>query len=252
MSLATAREMVGAEVLKLRRNRSTVAWALVLGVAVPAVYITYQGLSGNDGPGVPGFTRALNILGLFIGPLAAILIGAEAGAGDHASGVFRDLVVTGRSRLALFLVRLPGALVVSTAVIGLGYAAVLAGTFAFAGTHATPSLPLIVQGAGWVVLADGVVCVLAVGLAAATASRPATITALVGWQLVASPLLLNANALGGARQALTDAALSYLKPGAATNSLGVASSAAIALTVLALWTLALTTLGAWRTTHRDA
>ena len=37
--------------------------------------------------------------------LIAVLIGAEAGAGDRFSGVMRDLVVTGRSRLAL----VPGA-----------------------------------------------------------------------------------------------------------------------------------------------
>jgi ABC-type transport system involved in multi-copper enzyme maturation permease subunit len=252
MSLATARQMVAAEILKLRHNRGTVAWALVLAVVVPGIYITYQGLSGNNGPGLPGFTRALNILGLFIGPLAAVLIGAEAGAGDHAAGVFRDLVVTGRSRLALFLVRLPGALVACLAVIGAGYAVVVAGTFAFAGTHATPSPALIVQAAGWVALANGVVCVLAVGLAAATASRPATITALVGWQIVASPLLLNARVLGGTRQALTDSALTYLKPGPPTGSLSVASSVPIALTVLALWALAFTTLGGWRTSRRDA
>ncbi len=41
---------------------------------------------------------------IFFGPLAAILIGTEAGAGDISAGVFRDLVVTGRSRLALFAV----------------------------------------------------------------------------------------------------------------------------------------------------
>lgn len=252
MSVVTARQMVAAEILRLRRDRSTMAWALVLAVAVPAVYITYQGLSGGSGAGLPGFMRALNILGLLIGPLAAVLIGAEAGAGDHAAGVFRDLVVTGRSRLALFLVRLPGALVVCLAVIGAGYAVVVAGTFAFAAGHATPSLPLIVQAAGWLALANGVVCVLAVGLAAATASRAATITALVGWQLVASPLLLGARVLGGTRQALTDSALSYLQPGPAAGSWAVSSSIPLAVFVLAFWMLAFTTLGGWRTSRRDA
>ncbi len=54
MSLATAQQMVAAEILKLRHNRGTAAWALVLAVAVPGVYLTYQGLSGNNGPWLPG------------------------------------------------------------------------------------------------------------------------------------------------------------------------------------------------------
>jgi hypothetical protein len=44
---------------------------------------------------------ALRLVGAIFGPLAAILIGAEAGAGDVAVGVFRDLVATGRSWLVL-------------------------------------------------------------------------------------------------------------------------------------------------------
>ena len=54
--------------------------------------------------------RRCALLALFFGPLAAILIGVEAGAGDASAGVFRDLVVTGRSRLALFASRVPAAL----------------------------------------------------------------------------------------------------------------------------------------------
>lgn len=181
-----------------------------------------------------------------------MLIGTEADAGDHATGVFRDLAVIGRSRVALFLVRVPGGLIVCLSITALGYVAVLAATFALAGSHPTPSVGLVAQGAGWLILADGLACVLAVGLGAATASRPATITALVGWLLVASPLLLNAHPLGSARQALTDAALTYLKPGPSTFSCTIATTAAAAIIVIVAWALALTALGAWRTTRRDA
>jgi hypothetical protein len=44
-----------------------------------------------------------------LGSIAAILIGSTAGAGDVASGFFRTLVVTGRSRAALFAARIPSA-----------------------------------------------------------------------------------------------------------------------------------------------
>ena len=58
--------------------------------------------------GLQHFARMLSLLGVFVGPVAAVLIGAEAGAGDLAAGVFRDNVLTGRSRLALFLSPDPG------------------------------------------------------------------------------------------------------------------------------------------------
>ena len=72
--------------------------------------------------GLHHFGKMLDLLGVFMGPVAAVLIGAEAGAGDLAAGVFRDNVVTGRSRMALFLSRIPAALAVTFAVIGVAFA----------------------------------------------------------------------------------------------------------------------------------
>ena len=43
------------------------------------------------------------------GSVVGVIVGATAGAADIEAGVFRDLVATGRSRLALFFARVPGA-----------------------------------------------------------------------------------------------------------------------------------------------
>ena len=77
-----------------------------------AAVIQHASNPGKYGPagGVQNFTDGLRVVALFFGPLAAILIGVEAGTGDASAGVFRDLVVTGRSRLALFATRVPAAL----------------------------------------------------------------------------------------------------------------------------------------------
>ena len=104
--------------------------------------------------------------------------------------MFRDNVLTGRSRLALFLARIPAAVTVTFAVTGLGFAVALGSTFAFAGGLQTPGISLILESAAWLALANGVVCVIAIGLASLTGSRPGTITALIGWELVLSPLLV--------------------------------------------------------------
>ena len=72
-------------------------------------------------------------MALFFGPLAAILIGVEAGTADSSAGVFRDLVVTGRSRLALFASRVPAALALCWSVIIAAYCpGCCSATFVFA------------------------------------------------------------------------------------------------------------------------
>ena len=121
--------------------------------------------------------------------LAAVLIGIEAGTGDAAAGVFRDLVVTGRSRLALFASRVPAALGLCWAVTGTAYALIAIGSAVFASGLPTPSGALIVNGLLFSLFATGVLCVIAVGFASLTASRAGAIVTLIAWQIVASPIL---------------------------------------------------------------
>jgi hypothetical protein len=187
-----------------------------------------------------------------MGPVAAILIGAEAGAGDLAAGVFRDNVLTGRSRTALFLARIPAALVVCLSVTALGFVTGLAATFGFAGGLPTPSASLVLESAGWLALANSVVCVIAIGVASLTGSRPGKITALIGWQLVLSPLLVQSTNLGSLRNGLLDGVMLFLKPGPASGAPTITMSVAVAVLVLGAWLMALPVLGAWRTRTRDA
>jgi hypothetical protein len=194
----------------------------------------------------------LDMLGVFMGPVAAVLIGAEAGAGDLAAGVFRDNVVTGRSRWALFLARIPAALVVTFAVTAVGFAFGLAVTFGFAGGLATPSLSLILESAAWLALANGVVCVIAIGLATLTGSRPGTIATLIGWELVLAPMLVQSKSLGSVRDGLLDGVLVFLKPGPVSGAPSISMSVGVAVLVIIAWLLALPALGAWRTNTRDA
>src|SRR5215831_19446845 len=128
MNTTVARQMIGAEFLKLRRKRSLVTWALILAAGTILIWMSVRVAQHASTPdrhqpagGEQGFADMLQMLGFFMAPLAAILIGAEAGGGDRAAGVFRDLVVTGRSRTALFLARLPGALMLTFLVVGFAF-----------------------------------------------------------------------------------------------------------------------------------
>ena len=256
--LTVTRQMIGADLLRLRKKRGFMALVLAVVLAPLVIWTGYQVIEHASNPaaygpagGLDHFGKMLSLLGVFMGPVAAVLIGAEAGAGDLAAGVFRDNVLTGRSRMALFLARIPAALAVTFAVIGIGYAFGLAVTFGFAGGLATPSLSVVLEGALWLALANGVVCVIAVGLACLTGSRPGTITALIGWELILSPMLVQSSSLGSARNGLLDGVLLFLKPGPVQGPV-LTMAVAVAVAVTMLWAAVLPALGAWRMQTRDA
>jgi hypothetical protein len=251
--------MMSADLLRLRKKRGFMALVLAIVLAPLVIWTGYAVIEHAANPaqygpagGLQHFARMLSLLGVFVGPVAAVLIGAEAGAGDLAAGVFRDNVLTGRSRLALFGARIPAALAVTFAVIGLGFAFGLAVTFGFAGGLPTPSVSVILESAAWLAMANGLVCVIAIGLASLTGSRPGTITALIGWELVLSPLLVQSQSLGSLRRGLLDGVVLFLKPGPIGGAPTISMSVAVAVVVLVAWLLVLPALGAWRMQTRDA
>jgi ABC-type transport system involved in multi-copper enzyme maturation permease subunit len=257
-----AAQMFGADLLKLRKRRGTLIWALVLAVAPILIYFVVTVIQHSSNPqrygpagGTVNFSDGLRVLALFFGPLAAILIGVEAGTGDAAAGVFRDLVVTGRSRLALFASRVPAALAMCCAVIGAAYALLLLGTFAFASNLPTPDASLVLNGLGFALLATGAVCVVGVGFASLTASRAAAIIALIAWHLIASPLIANIGSLGSARDGVLSQALAHFSPvhiDGGGHGANVTMSGGTALVVLVAWLGVFLALGAWRTSRMDA
>ncbi len=270
-SLTVAAQMFGADFLKLRKKRSILIWALVLALAPivimfvvgaiqhasnPTKYNPTTGHIEGFGPagGLDSFHVGMRLLGgLFFGPLVAILIGVEAGTGDTSAGVFRDLVVTGRSRVALFFSRVPAALLMCWLLIVFAYVLVLIGTFVFAGNLSTPDGAEILNGLGFVLLATGVLCAVSVGFASLVTSKPGAIIALIAWQVIASPLISSISSLGKVREIILNQAISHFSQvtldGRATN---LTLSTGVALLVLVGWLAVFLALGAWRTTTMDA
>lgn len=262
MSAAIAARMTGADFLKLRKRRGAVIWALVLALAPLLIYFIVRAAQHSSNParydaagGVHGYPDALRLIAMFFGPLAAILIGVDAGAGDSAAGVFRDLVVTGRSRIALFASRVPAALGLTGIVIGVGYALTAIGTYALASGTPTPGATLMLEGLGFTLLSTGVICAVAVGFSSLTASRPSALTVLIGWQLVASPILANIGSLGKARDAVLSQALVHFSPvtfDRGMHGASVVMGANTALVAIAGWLAVFLALGGWRTRTMDA
>jgi ABC-type transport system involved in multi-copper enzyme maturation permease subunit len=260
MSATIAAQMTSADFLKLRKKRGTLIWALVLALAPLLIFFIVRAAQHSSNPlkyapagGVGGYTDGIRILATVFGPLAGILVGAEAGAGDAAAGVFRDLVVTGRSRVALFASRVPATLALTWLIVVLGFAVLLIGTYAFSSGTSTPSASLVFNGLGFTLLTTGVITVVASGFASLTASRPTALTVLIGFQLVASPILSSIESLGSSRKALLSDALAHFSPvhlGGRGNT--VAMSEGVALIAIVAWLVAFLALGAWRTRSMDA
>jgi hypothetical protein len=236
--------LVFAELLKLRRRRTVLAWSAVVTVGlVIAIYAwTTQG-------GQYHLSRSLQALTL-VGGVAPIMIGCAAGAGDRGAGVFRDLVATGRSRWALFAARVPAVLVI---VIPLALAAsLLAGLLATAltGPDASPSPGTIAQGCAWVAADFAVTGLLALGLASLLGSQATAVGVVLAWHLVASPLLMQVKSLGDGRWLVPLSALDRLQP--AWTPAFPTMPIALSVGVLLAWAAGALAVGAWRTATADA
>ena len=248
--------LVGAEFLKLRKRRGLILSTLALTVApmiiaYTVLLILHAANAAKYGPagGLENFSGSMDLLSQ-LGVVAAILVGATLGAGDHGSGVFRELVV---SRLALFAARVPAGLGLVLTFVGAAFALTATASTVFAGSSDVPGAGLLGSSAAWLALVTGLALVLALGVSSTLGSRGTTIGILLGWQLIAMPLLLQLGALGLPREGLLEAATERLEParlfeGGAT----VPMSLAAALAVIAAWIVVPLALGAWRTCTRDA
>ena len=250
--------LVSAEFLNLRKRRGLVLTSVALTV-VPMLlaYGVLTWLHESDpadyGPagGLANFTQAIAILGK-LGAIAAVLVGVTAGAGDLGAGVFRELVVTGRSRLQLFLARIPAGLALLLPLVAVAYAVPATASVALPSTGGPPDTGLLLHTAGVVTLGTAVSFALALGLASVIGSRGISIAVLLGWQLAVAPLLLALSQLGSLRVAVLDAAIQRLAPDEFVVQPSVAMSATGAGIVVAAWVLVSLALCGWRTCTREA
>jgi hypothetical protein len=255
-------QLVRAELLKLRKRRGLVAITACL--TVGAAVVTYGILAilhwanpAHHGPagGVTNLGHGLFVLSI-LGSVAATIVGATAGAGDLNAGVFRELVVTGRSRRALFRARIPGGLAFLLSFEAVAFALAAVASVGFAGSLPTPSIGLLASTGGWLLLSCAFWFALALGVASLVGSRSMTIGGMLAFRLAISPLLLSIGPLGAAREAVPLAALDRIAPeavrGFTQQATRIPMSPSVAALVLFAWAGGALALGAWRIVTRDA
>jgi hypothetical protein len=213
---------VSAKFMELRRRRGLIVAVLLLTigivVVIDAIFVILHATDPNSyGPAgglrkFRGFT-VFALIDLF--GITGAMVGAAAGSSDLSSGVFRHLVVTGRSRLAIFLAWIPAGLMVILPIAAVTYAieALVAVFFAPSGNipsisitsgaqtgpatvhfgigtiSATPDTHLLVITGLWLMLQVVVAYFLGLGLGALTGSRSVTIVILIAMQLVVTPIM---------------------------------------------------------------
>lgn len=253
--------LIRAETLKLvtRRGLMVASFLLTVGVTV-AMFAILAVLHATDPThhkligGIAHFDDGMYSL-TQLATIAAVLIGATAGAGDLASGFFRNLVVTGRPRLSLFTARIPGGLSVLLPITAVAYALLATLSQLVPGLRGTPSTTLMIEAGLWLELYIAAMFLLALGLSSLLGSRATTLGILAGLQLLITPVVQGLHNPGVGADAVLGIALWRLAPheilnGAPSGHIGM--SLGVAIAVLAVWTAAALGLGAWRTIMRDA
>jgi hypothetical protein len=246
--------LIRADVLKLRRRRGMLALCIILTLGIVALIAGLAAIRHAGNPlehrpagGVMAYKDSMFVLTLMMLVVGAI-VGATAGAQDLESGVFRDLAATGRSRLALFGSRIPGACAIVLPIAGLAAAAVAIAGLALADGGISPDAAMIFAATAGVLTTGALTATVAVGLAALTGSKAAVIATMLGFNLALAPLLSGIAWLGDARQAIAPNALYRI--GHTANE-GVDMGLITAIVVVIAWAAAAFAAGAWRTQARE-
>ncbi len=123
-------DLITTKNLEIRKRRGLMITVAVL-IMAPTILILglrllFHAVDPHSyGPaGDPSTFSGLSNLMAEFGFIAAAALGAAAGTTDLSEGVFRHLVITGRSRLALYLARIPAGLAIIVPLVALAFAMV--------------------------------------------------------------------------------------------------------------------------------
>jgi hypothetical protein len=123
--------MITTRHMELRKRRGLMIALILVTIGIPTVFLVVRLLLHAFDPksyGVAGgydiYTSLVAGVLYVFGFIVAATLGCTAGSIDLTDGMFRHLVVTGRSRLAIYLARIPAGLGIIVPLVAIGYAVV--------------------------------------------------------------------------------------------------------------------------------
>jgi hypothetical protein len=125
--------MIATRIMELRKRRGLLIALVLVTVGIPTIFLVIRLLLHAFAPhsygpagGYDIFTGLVAGVLYIFGFIVAATLGATAGSADLGEGMFRHLVVTGRSRLALYLARIPAGLAIIVPLVAVGFTIVCA------------------------------------------------------------------------------------------------------------------------------
>ncbi len=125
--------MVTTRFMELRKRRGLMIALVAVNIGIPVIILAVRLIGHAVGPrsfgpagGYSIFTGLVLGFMYVFGFIVAAVVGCTAGSDDLSDGMFRHLVITGRSRLALYLARIPAGLAIVIAMVAIGYTIVCA------------------------------------------------------------------------------------------------------------------------------
>jgi hypothetical protein len=125
--------MVTTRFMELRRRRGLMIALIAVYIGIPVVFLAVRLIAHAVDPksygpagGYDIFTTLVLGFMYIFGFIVAAVVGCTAGSVDLTEGMFRHLVITGRSRLALYFARIPAGLAIVISMVAIGYTIVCA------------------------------------------------------------------------------------------------------------------------------
>lgn len=266
--------LIRAKLLELRQRRTLMIIVAAFTVGLPVIFygirlLYYLGDPARYAPaGAPNAFATAGTLMAEFGFIAAVALGATAGTADLTDGMFRHLVITGRSRWALYLARIPAGLsiLLSLAAAGFTVACLVTGFLGSpqASGAASPS-PGVMVGAGlWLELTLVIGFTVGLGLGSLMGQRTVPVILLIVLEIIITPALATHALpffLNGERL-VVGVVMDQLKPAALAGGIQVGPGTGgpqippmptwAMITVIVGWIVGWSAIGAWRMATRDA
>ncbi len=267
--------LIGAKLLDLRKRRTLVALTAAFTVGLPVAFYGIRVIYHLSDPlhfgpaGTPSAFATAGTLMAEFGFIIAVVLGATAGTSDLTDGMFRQLVITGRSRLALYLARIPAGLAILLSLAAAGFTVACLAT-GFLSSRAGPGVLIpsagALAGAGlWLELYLVIGFTVGLGLGALMGQRTVPVVLLIVLEIIITPALAD-HALPhfvNVERLVVGVAMDQLKPAVLAGGGHIGPTGGLALVIPPMpawamtgviigWIIGWLAIGAWRMATRDA